>query len=281
MAARIRLFISIKSQSVQIRRCNIGRGGRSCLVFENPFVQFGEGAWFLCLPTQWPKIEFWTKDWLPIRICIFFALANLWIWASSSAVKKMWFHWTSSFFRRHVSALEKKRSFSWPSKMHNLKCLVVSDFGKQNDYLAMYPKISQSLYLAKEQVDKLTDSRLAMKIIIGGALSTNLAGKSSKLGKPFRSLRNHLEMWLLENMFLFSLRSRCFKLPEFLESNSKSSSARLRSQCCNTTCSKPLASTEASRDVGNWGICMCFFGENVLWSWGKILSITNNLCFKL
>ena len=42
MAARIRLFISIKSQSVQIRRCNIGRGGRSCLVFENPFGQFGE-----------------------------------------------------------------------------------------------------------------------------------------------------------------------------------------------------------------------------------------------
>ena len=76
--------------------------------------------------------------------------------------------------------------------MHNLKWLVVSDFGKQNDYLAMYPKISQSLYLAKEQVDKLIDSRLAMKIIIGGALSTNLAGKSSKLGKPFRSLRNHL-----------------------------------------------------------------------------------------
>ena len=44
MAARIRLFISIKSQSVQIRRCNIRRGGRSCLVFENPFVQFGEGG---------------------------------------------------------------------------------------------------------------------------------------------------------------------------------------------------------------------------------------------
>ena len=78
--------------------------------------------------------------------------------------------------------------------MHNLKWLVVSNFGKQNDYLAMYPKISQSLYLAKEQVDKLTDSRLAMKLIIGVALSTNLAEKSSNLGKPFRSLRNHLDL---------------------------------------------------------------------------------------
>ena len=111
MAARIRLFISIKSQSVQIRRCNIGRGGRSCLVFENPFVQFGKGGWFLCLPTQGPKIDFFPQDWLPIRICIFFALANLWIWASSSALKKMWFHWTSSFFRRQVSALTEKSIF--------------------------------------------------------------------------------------------------------------------------------------------------------------------------
>ena len=90
--------------------------------------------------------------------------------------------------------------------MHNLKWLVVSDFGKQNDYLAMYPKISQSLYLAKEQVDKLADSRLAMKLIVGiwvvlssnlGEESSNLGhmgGKSSNLGKPFRSLRNHLDL---------------------------------------------------------------------------------------
>ena len=191
-----------------------------------PFCPIWRGGWFLCLPTQWPKIEFWTRDWLPIRICIFFALANLWIRASSSAVKKMWFHWTSSFFRRHVSALTKKRSFFWPSKMHNLKWLVVSDFGKQNDYLAMYPKISQSLYLAKEQVDKLIDSRLAMRLIIGVALSSTLAEKSSNLGpmpgrkssnlgNPYRLLCNHLWnlslfIWLMENIFLFSLRSRCF-----------------------------------------------------------------------
>ena len=76
--------------------------------------------------------------------------------------------------------------------------------GKSINYLAICPKISQSLYLAKEQVDKLTDSRLAMKLIIGVwvVLFSNLGeesskighmgGKSSNLGNPFRSLRNHL-----------------------------------------------------------------------------------------
>ena len=110
MAARIRLFISIKSQSVQIRRCNIRREEELPGIWE-PFFPIWRGGWLLCLPAQWPKIEFWTKDWLPIRICIFFALANLWIWTSSSALKKMWFHWTSSFFRRQVSALTEKSIF--------------------------------------------------------------------------------------------------------------------------------------------------------------------------
>ena len=281
MAARIRLFISIKSQSVQIRRCNIGRGGRSCLVFENPFVQFGDGVGSCVFQLNGQKLNFEPE----IDCQSEFAYSLLWQIFGSGLLPQRWRkcgstgHQASSGDRSRP--WQKRGLFFWSSKMHNLKWLVVSDFGKQNDYLAMYPKISQSLYLAKEQVDKLTDSRLAMKIIIGGAMSTNLAGKSSKLGKPFRSLRNHLQ-WLLENMFLFSLRSRCFKLPEFLESNSKSSSARLRSQCCNTTCSKPLASTEASREIGTWGICMCFFGgKYFVIIWSKILSITNNLCFKL
>ena len=92
---------------------------------------------------------------------------------------------------------DRKKYFPGPPKYskQDLIWFVFPDTGgKSINYLAICPKISQSLYLAKEQVDKLTDSRLAMKIIIGGALSTNLAGKSSKLGKPFRSLRNHLEM---------------------------------------------------------------------------------------
>ena len=100
---------------------------------------------------------------------------------------------------------DRKKYFPGPPKYskQDLIWFVFPDTGgKSFNYLASSPKISQSLYLAKEQVDKLTDSRLAMKLIIGVALSSNLGeessnlghmgGKSSNLGKPFRSLRNHL-----------------------------------------------------------------------------------------
>ena len=102
---------------------------------------------------------------------------------------------------------DRKKYFPGPPKYSKQDLILVvfpDTGGKSFNYLASSPKISQSLYLAKEQVDKLADSRLAMKLIIGVwvALSSNLGEessnlghmgvKSSNLGKPFRSLRNHL-----------------------------------------------------------------------------------------
>ena len=86
MAARIRLFISIKSQSVQIRRCNIGRGGRSCLVFENPFVQFGDGVGSCVFQLNGQKLNFEPK----IDCQSEFAYSLLWQIFGSELLPQRW-----------------------------------------------------------------------------------------------------------------------------------------------------------------------------------------------
>ena len=86
MAARIRLFISIKSQSVQIRRCNIGRGERSCLVFENPFVQFGDGVGSCVFQLKGQKLNFEPE----IDCQSEFAYSLLWQISGSELLPQQW-----------------------------------------------------------------------------------------------------------------------------------------------------------------------------------------------
>ena len=116
MAARIRLFISIKSQSVQIRRCNIRRGGRSCLVFENPFFQFGEGVGSCVFQLNGQKLNFEPK----IDYQSEFAYSLLWQIFGSGLLPRHWRRCDSTghqAFSGDRSRPWQKKVFSWPSKI--------------------------------------------------------------------------------------------------------------------------------------------------------------------